>query len=446
MSTLASAGKSAPGTSRAAKAVSAAIRCPVVPPRPHSFRLLGFPVTITSGFLLGMVIVVWINGPRFGLWLVVWLAILTLAHELGHALAARRFGAEASISLNFLVGYASLRPTRPLKRTERAIITASGPFVEIFLGVAVLLVLGANPLDHAALAGDPLRLAVWWAGPVLGLVNLLPVNPMDGGNLASLGLDALTGGRGRIVVTYWSIAVCGAGLFLVLTDERWRFLLLIVVFLGLANVRELQERKSHRQNSSGAATGNSALRVAINSEREAWDRRRPGLFPPGWGPSPWFRAAMVRAAGDDGRARDLLLDALLHGGGTWTAPEGATDDELSALVDLLPIQPPVGDLHAGFVLMSVLHRVGQLRQAAEYGRRLYAAFPAPVVAGGVARSLALLGYADDAVGWLRIALSGDHTGELLDHPDLASLRGRADWAELCAQVNVEPTDPMSSAR
>ncbi len=347
------------------------------------------------------------------------------------------------ISLNFLVGYASLRPTRPLKRTEQAIITASGPLVEIFLGVAVLLVLGSNPLHHSEFASDPLRLAVWWAGPVLGLVNLLPVNPMDGGNLASLALDPLTGGRGRIVVTYWSIAVCAAGLFFVLTDERFVGLVFIVVFLGLANVRELQTRRGH---SSGAATGASAVRVAVNSEREAWDRRRAGLFPPGWGPSPWFRAAAARAAGDDDRARDVLLDSLAHGGGTWVAPEGANNDELSALAGLLPLEPPVGDLHAGFVLMSVLHQVGQLRRAAEYGRRLYAVFPAPVVAAAVARSLALLGYPDDAVAWLRIAVAADVSSGLLDHPDLASLRGRPDFNGLRAQVSVAPNDPMSPAR
>ena len=281
--------------------------------RPNSFRVLGFPVTITPGFLLGMLVIYTINGPRFGLWLVAWLAVLTLCHELGHALAARQFGAQAAISLNFLVGYASLRPTRPLNRTEQAIITAAGPLVEIGLGVAVLLALGSNPLHHAEFASDPLRLAVWWAGPVLGLVNLLPVNPMDGGNLASLALDPLTGRRGRLVVTYWSIAVCAAGLYFVVTDQRFYGLIFIVVFLGLANVRELQARRGH---SSGAATGASAMRVAVNSEREAWDRRRAGLFPPGWGPSPWFRAAMARATGDDDRARDVLVDSLTHGGGT----------------------------------------------------------------------------------------------------------------------------------
>jgi Zn-dependent protease len=411
-----------------------------------SFRILGFPVTVMPGFLLGMLLVYVINGARFGLWLVVWLAILTLAHELGHALAARRFGADAAISLNFLVGYASLRPTRALKRVEQAMITAAGPLVEIGLGVAVLLVLGANPLDHASLVHDPLRLAVWWAGPVLGVVNLLPINPMDGGNLASLGLDVLTRGRGRLIVTYWSIALCAGGLYLVITDERWLGLMFIVVFLGLANVRELQMRHGRAQHTSGAATGLSALRVAANSEREAWERGRAGLFPPGWTPSPWFRASVARASGDDDRARGVLIDALGHGGGTWAAPEGASTAELGALAALLPPQPPVGDLHAGFVYMGVLHQVGQLRQAAEYGHRLYAAFPAPIVAAAIARSLALLGYPDDAMGWLRVATNGDANAQLLDHPDLASLRDRADFAALRARVSVGPSGPMSSAR
>ena len=42
----------------------------VVASRPNSFRVLGFPVTITPGFLLGMLVIYIINGPRFGLWLV----------------------------------------------------------------------------------------------------------------------------------------------------------------------------------------------------------------------------------------------------------------------------------------------------------------------------------------------------------------------------------------
>ena len=47
------------------------------------------------------------------------LAVLTLIHELGHAVAARNAGAKAEISLDFLAGYAAYVPTRPISRLEQ---------------------------------------------------------------------------------------------------------------------------------------------------------------------------------------------------------------------------------------------------------------------------------------------------------------------------------------
>ena len=41
------------------------------------------------------------------MWLAISIAGFTLLHELGHAVAARRAGAKAEISLDFLAGYAS---------------------------------------------------------------------------------------------------------------------------------------------------------------------------------------------------------------------------------------------------------------------------------------------------------------------------------------------------
>ena len=55
-------------------------------------------------------------------------------------------GAEAEISLNFLAGYASYRPTRPISRLEHAGISFAGPAVQIVTSLAVLLVMGVNPL------------------------------------------------------------------------------------------------------------------------------------------------------------------------------------------------------------------------------------------------------------------------------------------------------------
>ena len=95
------------------------------------FRLLGFPVHIRAGFITFMVLIVLLYGSEFGLWLAGALFVFTLIHELGHALAARATGAEAEISLNFLAGYASYRPTRPISRLERAGISFAGPAVQI---------------------------------------------------------------------------------------------------------------------------------------------------------------------------------------------------------------------------------------------------------------------------------------------------------------------------
>ena len=46
-------------------------------------------------------------------------------HELAHALVARRFGATVTISLNFLVGWASYGSDKPLTRRQRNLMAVS---------------------------------------------------------------------------------------------------------------------------------------------------------------------------------------------------------------------------------------------------------------------------------------------------------------------------------
>src|SRR3954471_4551275 len=105
-----------------------------------AFRLLGFPVTVGTGFVLGMLLLLGLNlqDPAAGVAFVAAVAAFTVIHELGHASAARRFGADAAISLDFLVGYAMYRSRTPLMRWQHVVISASGPLVQIGLGVAVL--------------------------------------------------------------------------------------------------------------------------------------------------------------------------------------------------------------------------------------------------------------------------------------------------------------------
>jgi Zn-dependent protease len=410
-------------------------------PTGTGFRLLGFPVTVTPGFVIGLLLLGGLNAadPAFAVRLMVALAGFLLVHELGHAVVARHFGADARISLDFLVGYAIYRPSRPMRRWEQATVSLAGPGVQIAVGVSLLLALGAAPLSPSSFSGDPLATAVWWAGPALGVLNLLPVLPLDGGNVAALAVDGVAPGKGHVVLRYWTVAACALALVAVVVSPAWRPWAFTVVLFSFWSLQAVFADRRHRV-ASDPQRARALVAVARSAEAEAWRTGRPGLFPPGVDASPWCKAYAMHRAGKDASARLLLLQALEKGGGAWVSPETATPDQLLPLVELLPDDAPVGNPQAGRELQWALHRTGYLRRAAGYGARLYARHPLPIVAHDVACDLALLGDADGAMAWLRTAHTGaTDVGLLVGDPDLASLRGRPDFAALVAEVRARGT-------
>ncbi len=102
-----------------------------------------------------------------------------LAHELSHALVARRFGITVSdITLFIFGGAASLEGDTRTPR-EEALVAAAGPLMSIALG-GVLLGIGTliDQPQATALLG--------WLGYInltLGVFNLIPGFPMDGGRI-----------------------------------------------------------------------------------------------------------------------------------------------------------------------------------------------------------------------------------------------------------------------
>lgn len=139
-----------------------------------------------------------------GFWLAGALAVLTLTHELGHAATARAFGADAEIALDLMAGYTSFVPTRAMSIRERTAVILAGPMAEIVPGLVALVLLGANPLSYESVTATDARWAIWWAGPVLGLFNLVPLLPLDGGMVVATALDRFVPGRGRRIALTWS--------------------------------------------------------------------------------------------------------------------------------------------------------------------------------------------------------------------------------------------------
>ena len=148
-----------------------------------TFKLFGFPVTIETGaFLLLSVLFL------FGLYLdytmldtVIGIAIVVgslMAHELGHAFAARSFGLQnVEISLHQMGGH-----TRRDRLTDRWYKELSINVAGVSAGFAIAL------LCFAAIVALPLgevteswlwlvfRLNVAW-----GIFNMFPIFPLDGG-------------------------------------------------------------------------------------------------------------------------------------------------------------------------------------------------------------------------------------------------------------------------
>lgn len=198
------------------------------------FRALGFPVRVRPGFFLFILLaLVAYRGP-LGPWLAGSIAVLTITHELGHATVARLYGARAEISLDMLAGYTSYEPSRELTARERATIAVAGPLAEIIPGLLALTAMGVNPFDHDAIRNSDAALAIWWAGPVLGMVNLLPLLPLDGGVVVATVAESMLPGRGHRYVQWGSIGVTALVTIGLLADATLRplalFSLALLVF------------------------------------------------------------------------------------------------------------------------------------------------------------------------------------------------------------------------
>ena len=122
------------------------------------------------------------ESPIWALWEYVALFAIVLLHEFGHALACRQTGGVADrIVLWPLGGIAFVNPPRRPGAMLWSI--AAGPLVNVLLLpilTVVLLLVRTNvePTDFAAFVGH-----VWWINLGLLIFNILPVYPLDGGQI-----------------------------------------------------------------------------------------------------------------------------------------------------------------------------------------------------------------------------------------------------------------------
>ncbi len=168
------------------------------PPTPFDwrFRLFGIPVRVSATFWILAALVAWIpNRLDLTLLGIACVFVSILVHELGHALTARNFGWPPQIVLYHFGGYAAFQPTWQATTARRVAVTAAGPAAGFALYALTAALSQAvpvsGPLSHAIRV--LLFINLWW-----NVLNLAPVFPLDGGQIAIAVLQAWGGLNGRV--------------------------------------------------------------------------------------------------------------------------------------------------------------------------------------------------------------------------------------------------------
>lgn len=164
------------------------------------FRLFGIPVRVHPFFWL-MTLLLGMGGSQQAdpVRVLIWMAVVfvsILVHEFGHAFVQRFFGGHPWVTL---YSFGGLTSCNDCDRTPRAqlLISFAGPLAGfLFAGVIVLLLIALGRFRSFEVDWIPVRwvgfgssldlaiLYLLFVNIAWGLLNLLPIYPLDGGQIA----------------------------------------------------------------------------------------------------------------------------------------------------------------------------------------------------------------------------------------------------------------------
>lgn len=200
------------------------------------FKTIGVPVRVHPMF--------WAVTIAFGLRLpplehLIWVVVVfvsIMVHEMGHALAMSVFRRPARVVLYSLGGLTIPEPVgKPLSGWRPGFVSASGPVAGLALAAAAHLILPQLGSTNSGPLGA-LHYHLIWINLAWGALNMLPVWPLDGGQLARSLLVHLAGDRGYAISATLSLLTSGAAAVL-----SWQMgFPLAAVFFGYFAVTEWQ--------------------------------------------------------------------------------------------------------------------------------------------------------------------------------------------------------------
>ena len=147
------------------------------------FSLAGVPVSVSPWYLMLLAYLGFRGSFAQGMLYALVITVSLLAHEMGHALVARAYKLQPHVLLH---GFGGLTGhDRPKSHGAEALIVAAGPLAGLSIAALSYVALAYAPVSSPVaewFLEQMVRLNVFWS-----LFNLLPMWPMDGGQLMRLG-------------------------------------------------------------------------------------------------------------------------------------------------------------------------------------------------------------------------------------------------------------------
>lgn len=235
------------------------------------FRLFGIPVRIHLWFWMMALFLGASASQESWAQLAIGVAVIfqgILMHELGHAFVGRAYGRTPHIELVALGGVTWWKQGEPLSPKRSVLVSVAGPAVGIAIGGLALLLRGLYPIGHpiVAFAID----WIIWVNLGWGVLNLLPMLPLDGGNITASLIEMAVPGRGRLFACYVSFAVIG-GLVVLMGTMQETFAVILLLFFGFSTYQVFM---AERHRAPGAPKAKATDLERAFAALEAGDAKR----------------------------------------------------------------------------------------------------------------------------------------------------------------------------
>ena len=224
------------------------------------FHLLGIPVGVHVTFLFVALMGATVyRGLDIAIWTVA-AFVSILLHEMGHALTARRFGARGiKVTLYGLGGVTNFRQGARMSHGRLFLVSGAGSAAGIVSGGALLYLVRSGIFVGSSHDVEVFVSSFIFTAPVWGLLNWVPIVPLDGGHMVQH-LAAMVNEESAPLV---SQIVTWVAVFVVVpiaVRYGYSFAAIIVVVFALNGLRDYRSRLRRRGSTPTVTTFQGELR------------------------------------------------------------------------------------------------------------------------------------------------------------------------------------------